>query len=125
MNPWSVDLENPNESGVSYIDLAKNPERYTGYKGFEANKIWKAIYEENCFVFDIGRKLQVCENDQNVDKESIFKMEIEKCLEKRVFFKLLSGLHTSITAHIAYEYLLDHDLNSWVGIFCNTPILIQ
>lgn len=29
-----------------YVNLQKNPERWTGYNGAH---IWKAIYEENCF----------------------------------------------------------------------------
>uniref|UniRef100_A0A803QUK7 Uncharacterized protein n=1 Tax=Cannabis sativa TaxID=3483 RepID=A0A803QUK7_CANSA len=29
------------------------------------------------------------------------------CPEKKVLYKLISGLHTSITIHIAFDYLLD------------------
>ncbi|VDQ11454.1 unnamed protein product [Trichobilharzia regenti] len=32
-----------------YVDLLKNPERYTGYKGPASNRIWYMIYNENCF----------------------------------------------------------------------------
>lgn len=32
-----------------YVDLLLNPERYTGYAGPSAHRVWKAIYEENCF----------------------------------------------------------------------------
>ena len=32
-----------------YVDLTLNPERYTGYRGESATRIWNAIYEENCF----------------------------------------------------------------------------
>jgi hypothetical protein len=32
-----------------FVDLAENPERFTGYAGPSANKVWKSIYEENCF----------------------------------------------------------------------------
>jgi hypothetical protein len=32
-----------------YMDLVANPERYTGYKGPHAHKIWGSIYRENCF----------------------------------------------------------------------------
>ena len=34
---------------MHYVDLAKNPERYTGYKGDSALRVWKSIYQENCF----------------------------------------------------------------------------
>lgn len=32
-----------------YVDLLLNPERYTGYKGPSAHRIWRSIYMENCF----------------------------------------------------------------------------
>ncbi|KAH0827544.1 hypothetical protein J3R83DRAFT_4265 [Lanmaoa asiatica] len=32
-----------------YVDLTHVPERYTGYSGNSANRVWRAIYEENCF----------------------------------------------------------------------------
>jgi hypothetical protein len=32
-----------------YVDLRINPERYTGYKGVSATRIWEAVYNENCF----------------------------------------------------------------------------
>lgn len=34
-----------------YVDLLLNPERYTGYKGFSAHRIWRSIYKENCFRY--------------------------------------------------------------------------
>ena len=32
-----------------FVDLMKNPERFTGYAGASANRVWRSIYEENCF----------------------------------------------------------------------------
>ena len=32
-----------------YVDLPLNPERFTGYAGVSAARVWKSIYEENCF----------------------------------------------------------------------------
>ncbi|KAJ3130069.1 hypothetical protein HK098_006781, partial [Nowakowskiella sp. JEL0407] len=32
-----------------YVNLNKNPERFTGYSGDSANRIWASIYNENCF----------------------------------------------------------------------------
>eukprot|EP00029_Vermamoeba_vermiformis_P008681 TRINITY_DN4132_c0_g1_i1.p1 TRINITY_DN4132_c0_g1~~TRINITY_DN4132_c0_g1_i1.p1 ORF type:complete len:495 (+),score=70.30 TRINITY_DN4132_c0_g1_i1:117-1601(+) len=86
-NPWTVDLGD--DAGDIYIDLLKNPERFTGYAGVPATRIWKAIYEENCFE------------------------DGDKCMEKRVFFRLISGLHTSITVHLAYDHLLDREKGVW------------
>ncbi|XP_068821703.1 ERO1-like protein alpha isoform X8 [Capricornis sumatraensis] len=40
------DIQSPD---AEYVDLLLNPERYTGYKGPDAWKIWNVIYEENCF----------------------------------------------------------------------------
>jgi ABC-type tungstate transport system permease subunit len=36
---------------MHYVNLAKNPERYTGYKGQSAARVWRSIYGENCFKF--------------------------------------------------------------------------
>lgn len=70
-----------------YIDLLVNPERYTGYSGESAHRVWRAIYEENCFV----RKLW-----------SPFDNEV--CHEKRLFYEAISGLHSSINIHLCAEY---------------------
>lgn len=42
---FCVKESNPGE----YVDLLLNPERYTGYKGVSAHRIWRSIYMENCF----------------------------------------------------------------------------
>ncbi|CAG8490353.1 6447_t:CDS:10 [Acaulospora colombiana] len=34
-----------------FVNLHDNPERFTGYAGASASRVWKAIYEENCFNF--------------------------------------------------------------------------
>ena len=33
---------------MTYVNLQLNPERYTGYTGPSARRIWDAIYTENC-----------------------------------------------------------------------------
>lgn len=38
---------------AEYVDLLLNPERYTGYKGPSAWRVWNSIYEENCFKWDL------------------------------------------------------------------------
>jgi ERO1-like protein alpha len=40
---------NEEDKGAEYVDLLLNPERYTGYKGRSAHRIWNSIYLENCF----------------------------------------------------------------------------
>ncbi|KAG1663714.1 ERO1-like protein beta [Nymphon striatum] len=37
------------DDGMKYVDLLLNPERYTGYRGPSAHRIWNTIYKENCF----------------------------------------------------------------------------
>lgn len=39
-----------NSDGAEYVDLKLNPERYTGYKGKSAHRVWHTIYKENCFL---------------------------------------------------------------------------
>jgi hypothetical protein len=42
---------NGEDTGAEYVDLLLNPERYTGYKGKSAHRIWNSIYLENCFRY--------------------------------------------------------------------------
>ena len=64
-------------AGTKVVNLSLNPERNTFYNG---THIWNAIYEENCITTD------------------------ESCLEERVLYRLLSGMHTSTTLSIARNY---------------------
>jgi len=73
--------------GLRYVDLPTNPERFTGYQGEPANRVWASIYSENCFGVP------------SHNEEAI------SCSEKRVFFKLISGLHTSINSNVCYDWL--------------------
>lgn len=43
------DIDDEHSQDSVFVDLLLNPERYTGYKGASAQRIWKTIYEENCF----------------------------------------------------------------------------
>ncbi|KAL3911432.1 MAG: hypothetical protein SGILL_007284, partial [Bacillariaceae sp.] len=75
---WMDMCSNINEGdGTKLVNLALNPERNTYYNG---THIWNAIYEENCITTE------------------------ESCLEERVLYKLLSGMHTSTTLSIAENY---------------------
>ncbi|CAK9825754.1 Ero1-like protein [Anthophora retusa] len=78
-----------------YVDLLLNPERYTGYKGRSAHRIWRSIYMENCF------------RPENSPHNFIQSSKINgMCLEKRVFYRVISGLHASINIHLCSKYLL-------------------
>ncbi|XP_029449693.1 ERO1-like protein beta isoform X2 [Rhinatrema bivittatum] len=43
------ELDDEGSPDTQYVDLLLNPERYTGYKGSSAWRVWNSIYEENCF----------------------------------------------------------------------------
>lgn len=89
-NPWTSDDETDNDE-MTYVNLRLNPERYTGYIGPSARRIWEAIYSENC--------------PKHTSEGS--------CQEEKILYKLVSGLHSSISVHIASDYLLDEATNLW------------
>uniref|UniRef100_A0A671VR10 ERO1-like protein alpha n=1 Tax=Sparus aurata TaxID=8175 RepID=A0A671VR10_SPAAU len=87
-----------------YVDLLLNPERFTGYRGPEAWQIWNSIYEENCFKpYTVRRPLIPNSFHSSSGSEG-------QCVEKRAFYRLISGLHSSINIHLSARYLLD---DSW------------
>ena len=118
-NPFGLNLKqiNPQDFCViddeldeegSYINLLENPERYTGYAGESAKKVWGAIYNENCFGFQ--NELESAASP-NINQE--FQQEKQICTEEEVFYKLVSGLHTSISIHICGEWL-DRTNGVWI-----------
>ena len=78
-----------------HIDLLANPERFTGYAGPSAHRVWGAIYNENCF--GIPGRAEGVETKMPLgaisgaggDEDS------EVCLEKRVYWRLISGWKAS------------------------------
>uniref|UniRef100_A0A8B9ZKI1 ERO1-like protein alpha n=1 Tax=Anas platyrhynchos TaxID=8839 RepID=A0A8B9ZKI1_ANAPL len=91
------DIHSPD---AEYVDLLLNPERYTGYKGPDAWKIWNSIYEENCFKpQNVKRPLASGRGESLILLSGV-------CIEKRAFYKLISGLHASINIHLSARYLL-------------------
>jgi hypothetical protein len=74
--------ERGHASEAQWVNLLRNPEGYTGYAGPSAVRIWKAVYDQNCFHGSVE----------------------DMCSEERVFYRLLSGLQTSINTHIAMTY---------------------
>nr|VDD01924.1 unnamed protein product [Brassica rapa] len=87
-NPWTHE-DDTDKGNMTYVNLQLNPERFTGYTGPSARRIWDSIYSENCPKYSSG----------------------ETCPEKKVLYKLISGLHSSISMHIAGDYLLDESRN--------------
>uniref|UniRef100_A0A8C2WV45 ERO1-like protein alpha n=1 Tax=Cyclopterus lumpus TaxID=8103 RepID=A0A8C2WV45_CYCLU len=93
-----------------YVDLLLNPERFTGYRGPESWRIWTSIYEENCFK-PPGVKRPVAPTSFRGGSGSegkVFYSWLEgQCVEKRAFYRLISGLHASISIHLSARYLLE------------------
>lgn len=94
LDEWT-ELHAPLSDVGVYVNLLQNPERFTGYAGQSARRVWTAIKEENCFGSGVE----------------------EVCLEKRIFYRLMSGMQASISTHIARQYL--HSDGKW-GI--NLPL---
>jgi ERO1-like protein alpha len=91
-NPWTADDEAG--SDAAYVNLALNPERYTGYTGDHARRVWSAVYSQPCF-------------------DGVANGTCGARPEVRMFYRLISGTHASITAHIAADYLLDGGRGVW------------
>jgi len=86
------------------VDLVTNPEQFTGYSGQAAHQVWNTIYNELCF------------HPEEKEKTLYLTPETAKgmCREKRAFYKLVSGLHSSISIHLCTNYLLeDRDKPVW------------
>ena len=115
----------PEDEGASgkgdYVSLVENPERFTGYMGPGAHQVWDAIYRENCFVKPDeeqsssvnpqfgGMGLQAVHDFQNVIQKEMKRIDglpfDNECVEKRVFHRLISGMHASISTHLCWDYL--------------------
>ncbi|XP_060922589.1 ERO1-like protein beta isoform X1 [Limanda limanda] len=103
------ELDDETSPDAEYVDLLLNPEKFTGYKGPSAWRVWNSIYEENCFKpRSVYRPLNPLAPSRGDDDGEGFYTWLEGlCLEKRVFYRLISGLHSSINIHLCAEYLLD------------------
>lgn len=120
---YCVPEEESAASKGDYVSLVDNPERYTGYSGEGAHHVWEAIYKENCFSSasfphsaDSGMSapMNALLGQASMDLKSVMKESSpedfpdgndEQCLEKRVFYRVISGMHASISTHICHEYL--------------------
>ncbi|POW00043.1 hypothetical protein PSTT_13365 [Puccinia striiformis] len=114
-----LDGDNGMPSNGVYVDLLANPERFTGYPGKSAHRVGEQ---------SMKTIVSTCHNDLHL-AHSLLPLhpvvpdwnrwlesgtsDNETCLEKRAYYKLLSGLHTSISMHICDEYL-DPATGKWV-----------
>ncbi|XP_019955002.1 ERO1-like protein alpha [Paralichthys olivaceus] len=104
------DEESPDSQ---YVDLLLNPERFTSYRGPEVWRIWNSIYEENCFKpYTVRRPLipNSFHSSSGGEARTFYSWLEGQCVEKRAFYRLVSGLHASINIHLSARYLLE---DSW------------
>ncbi|KAI9893666.1 MAG: endoplasmic oxidoreductin-1 [Vezdaea aestivalis] len=114
-----------------YVSLVDNPERFTGYAGPGARQVWDAIYRENCFTKE-PEAGPLSANTANLfaskpaggDAANAFRSVMlgyggspgapstfsppfadDSCLEKRVFHRIISGMHASISTHLCWDHL--------------------
>lgn len=104
-----------------YVSLVDNPERFTGYAGEGTKQVWDAIYRENCFSkssfpksASLGLQAPTPKGPAANALKSVMvgqhaleelAEDEDQCLEKRVFYRVVSGMHTSISTHLCWEYL--------------------
>ncbi len=113
-----------------YVSLVDNPERFTGYTGPGARQVWDAIYRENCFsksrqtTTQSASRLSPFGEQASRDLKSVIRQHgrqqalaskgavddvtvefDDECLEKRVFYRIISGMHASINTHLCWDYL--------------------
>lgn len=113
----------PDDAFVSntsiFVNLLRNPERYTGFSGDPAHHIWDAIYKENCFRVDSGGSGTTSSSSSSSESASSssaatsFWQELRvRCLEERVFHRIVSGMHASISCHLTHQWL-HADTGEW------------
>jgi ERO1-like protein beta len=108
-----------------YVSLLDNPEKFTGYAGEGAHMVWDAIYKENCFSkqpenqetrpSSPGQLFQAANDLRYVLQANSNPTEFlvdDTCLEKRVFYRVISGMHASISTHLCHDYL-DQKTGTW------------
>ena len=99
-----------------YVSLLDNPERFTGYAGESAHLVWDTIYKENCFSKPsppAQDPFNFYQAKASIDLRSVLQANApstafapdDSCMEKRVFYRVISGMHASISTHICHDYL--------------------
>jgi len=100
-NPWVPSDANDDVEYI-YVDLQRNPEKYTGYKGEDARRIWAAIYAQSA--------LAEVAASQQAGAAGGAAGTVER--EKEVLYRLISGMHSSITTSIVTNYY-DEAKGTW------------
>ena len=112
------------DEGCVYVSLTANPERFTGYAGPHAHRVWQEIYRKNCFSMydpnatfhddlamvghaanDLGAIVVSHPRFDRPEEDSELELLEDICLEKRIFWRVISGMHASISSHLCWDYL--------------------
>lgn len=107
-----------NDPDAVFVNLLDNPERFTGYAGSNAQRVWNTIYGQNsCSEDSESRQSNFINHmtSEPLTPEEARESSMES-LEKRVYYRIVSGLHASISTHIAMEFL-DTESGKWVKNF--------
>ena len=117
----------PEDEGATakgdYVSLVNNTERFTGYAGPGARQLWDAIYSENCFSTPQSKSAPVgassplgplgaVKDIRNLMQDDLYPLD-DDCLEQRAFYRIISGMHASISTHICWDYF-NQTTGQWV-----------
>ena len=122
----------PEDEGAAskgdYVSLLNNTEKFTGYSGPGARQVWDAIYKENCFSKSASaasptntglhasaelRNIFQEYGRQNLESEDETAALNDQCIEQRAFYRIISGMHASISAHLCWDYF-NQTTSEWV-----------
>jgi len=99
----SGDIWTSQDCSEEFVSLEKNPERFTGYSGIKATRIWDLLYSLSC-ISSSPSDPSSSSSDPSSSSSSSSSIE-GPCLEERLLYRIVSGLHSSVSAHLAYHYL--------------------
>lgn len=83
-----------NDEAAVFVNLQDNPERFTGYSGAHANQMWRELYSGSATAGPPSQEER--KRDANLE----------------IYHRIISGLHTSVSTHIAMNFFSIKD-NSW------------
>jgi len=124
----------PEDEGAAskgdYVSLLENTERFTGYSGPGAKQVWDAIYKENCFSkpssastpdsvpsglhasMELRNVFQEYGRQHTEINEDSYALD-DQCIEQRAFYRIISGMHASISSHLCWDYF-NQTSGEWV-----------
>lgn len=89
----------PSEGGEE-VDLLMDPEGYTGYPASHSHKIWSSVYGYACS----GNEDKISSRDDGFAAQSVADTIRKYCDVDNTLYKLVSGVHTSISIHLCRRW---------------------